>query len=232
MTQKEQVIEALASNGGYATFSELNHIVDTSSWGTKTAAATIRRIVQQDAKTFYRIVPGQWGLVAMRRKIEDGGATSKSSEYTHAFYQGELVEIGNLEDFKTYIPPQDKNHLFSHRRLCEVATLPKIYQFASERIMRKAKTVDTIWFNCREMPHTFFEVEHTTSIQNSLDKFFELQDFAARFVIVSHKSNEARFNDLMSNSRYMEIAKRVKFYSYEKLDKLYLSTLVAAENAI
>ena len=67
MTQKEQVIEALEKCGGYATFSELNQKVDTSSWGTKTAAASIRRIVQQDSKLFYRIVPGQWGLVSMRK---------------------------------------------------------------------------------------------------------------------------------------------------------------------
>ncbi|MEI3322803.1 MAG: hypothetical protein V8R92_07705 [Eubacterium sp.] len=46
MTQKEQVYLAMERNGGYATFQQLNRIVDTSDWRTKTPDATIRRIVQ------------------------------------------------------------------------------------------------------------------------------------------------------------------------------------------
>ncbi len=232
MTQKEQVIEALAANGGYATFSELNLLVDTSNWRSKTPGASIRRIVQQDAKMFYRIMPGQWGLVSMKRGIEANGATARSTEYTHSYYQGQLVEIGNIDQFETYVPPQDKNRMFSHRKLGEVASLQTIYEFASEQLLRRARTVDAIWFNCRHMPHSFFEVEHTTSIQNSLDKFFELQDFAARFVIVSQNSNKARFDDLMSWSRYREINGRVQFYSYERLEQLYSAKLISAANAI
>lgn len=232
MTQKEQVIEALAANGGYATFSELNRLVDTSEWRSKTPGASIRRIVQQDAKMFYKIMPGQWGLVSMKRRIEANGATERSTEYTHSYYQGQLVEIGNIDQFETYVPPQDKNRMFSHRKLGDVASLPTIYEFASEKLLRRARTIDAIWFNCRHMPHSFFEVEHTTSIQNSLDKFFELQDFAARFVIVSQNSNKARFDDLMSWSRYREINGRVQFYSYEKLEHLYSAKLISAANAI
>lgn len=215
-------------NGGFATFSELNRLVDVSSWATKTPAATIRRIVQLDPSVFYRIMPGQWGLVSERARIEQLGATSRSEVYTHSYYQGLLVEIGNARHCETFIPAQDKNHLYSSNRcLKDVASLTEIYGFTNEKILRKAKTVDVIWFNCREMPQAFFEVEHTTSIQNSLDKFFELQDFNARFLIVSASSNQARFSDLMSYSRYREIRSNVKFYPYEKLMRLYTSTLEA-----
>lgn len=41
MTQKEQVYLAMERNGGYATFQQLNRIVDTSDWRTKTPDATI-----------------------------------------------------------------------------------------------------------------------------------------------------------------------------------------------
>lgn len=44
---KDYVIEAMRANGGYATFQQLNKLVDCSNWGTKTPAATIRRIVQK-----------------------------------------------------------------------------------------------------------------------------------------------------------------------------------------
>ncbi len=221
MTQKEQVVEALERCGGYATFSELNQVIDTSSWGTKTAAASIRRIVQQDGKLFYRIVPGQWGLVSMRKKIESMGASGRSTEYTHGYYQGLLVDIGNMSNFKTYVPPQDRNRLYAHKKLGERITQAVICDFTHQKIMRKAKTVDTIWFNIREMPNAFFEVEHTTDIQNSLDKFFELQDFNAKFRIVSAPGNLYRFNDLMSYSRYDPIREMVSFYDYEKLVRLH-----------
>ena len=98
--------------------------------------------------------------------------------------------------------------------------------------MRKAKTVDTIWFNAREMPHSFFEVEHSTDIQNSLDKFFELQDFNSKFFIVAKQAKIRRFEDLLGWSRYAEIRKRVKFYDYEKLVKLHTVKLAERECAM
>lgn len=46
MSQKEDVIVAMKSNGGYATLQQLNRIVDVSSWKTKNPEASISRIVQ------------------------------------------------------------------------------------------------------------------------------------------------------------------------------------------
>ena len=232
MTQVEQVVEALTRCGGYATFSELNQNVDTSAWQTLTPAATIRRIVQTHPKLFYRIVPGQWGLVSMRHKIASDGADCRNQEYTHGYYQGLLVDIGNVEDYKTYVPAQDRNREYLHGKLGDFATLQKIYDFTNDRLMRKARTVDTIWFNAREMPNAFFEVEHTTDIQNSLDKFFELQDFNSRFYIVSSREKVRRFEDLLEWSRYAEIRKRVKFYDYEKLVRLHAAKLAERECAM
>lgn len=57
MTQKDQVVVAMEKNGGYATLQQLNRIIDTSSWGTKTPDATIRRIVQEN-KEFFKIKAG------------------------------------------------------------------------------------------------------------------------------------------------------------------------------
>ena len=62
MGQREQVIEAMESNGGYATLKQLNQLVDVSSWETKKHDATIRRIVQTNDQ-FFKIKPGLWGLV-------------------------------------------------------------------------------------------------------------------------------------------------------------------------
>lgn len=61
MTQKENVIEAMRKNGGYATFQQLNQIVDFSTWKTKTPQASVRQIVQVNDE-FFRIKPGLWAL--------------------------------------------------------------------------------------------------------------------------------------------------------------------------
>lgn len=221
MTQKEQVIEALRQHDGFATFVELYHWVDVSNWKTKTAAASIRRIVQENHSIFYRIVPGQWGLVSMRKQIESSGADARDPKYTHGYYQGLLVDIGNTEHYMTYVPPADRNRPYSQSKLGDKTTLRQIYEFTGQKILRKAKTVDTIWFNCREMPDSFFEVEHTTDIQHSLDKFYELQDFNAKFFIVSDMANKEHFNDLLSYSHYREIRKRVEFCDYARLYRYY-----------
>ena len=51
-TQTMQVIDTLRKNGGYATLGSLYHLVDTSSWGTKTPNESIRRIVQNSKDIF------------------------------------------------------------------------------------------------------------------------------------------------------------------------------------
>lgn len=81
MTQKEQVYLAMERNGGYATFQQLNRIVDTSDWRTKTPDATIRRIVHDNTE-FFRLKPGLWELtsckenVLQRFEIQQENATS------------------------------------------------------------------------------------------------------------------------------------------------------------
>ncbi|HZK38808.1 MAG TPA: hypothetical protein VFD23_01490, partial [Clostridia bacterium] len=59
--QEDSVIEAMKKNGGYATFQQLNQIIDFSGWKTKTPFASVRRIVQV-SDVFFRIQPGLWAL--------------------------------------------------------------------------------------------------------------------------------------------------------------------------
>ena len=62
-------------------------------------------------------------------------------------------------------------------------------------IIRKSE--DTIWFNERNMPHSFFEIEHSTDIQNSLLKFNDLQDFYVRMAIVADIKRKPEFEAKM-----------------------------------
>ncbi|MDR0892372.1 MAG: hypothetical protein LBN24_07145 [Mediterranea sp.] len=224
--QWEQVVEAMKAHGGYATFGQLNQLVDTSTWNTKTPAASIRRIVQKN-DLFFRVRPGLWGLKeyekAVLSKFQFRGKDKKKEElFTHSYYQGLLIEIGRMKGMLTYVPPQDKNRLFIDRPLKEMVSLEAIPpNFAYPEILRRAKTVDVIWFNERRMPSSFFEVEHSTDIQNSLTKFFELQDYYADFSIVAQESRKGQFDDVMSKSIFKPIRSRVTFVSYENIGKQY-----------
>lgn len=72
------------------------------------------------------------------------------------------------------------------------------------------------------MPCGFYEIEHTTNIKNSLNKFYELQDFRAEFFIIADEKRRNYFNDTISSTIYDAIRKNIKFISYENLAKQYL----------
>lgn len=88
-------------------------------------------------------------------------------------------------------------------------------------ILKFAKTVDVIWFNDRKMPNSFFEVEHTTDFKNSINKFFELQDFRANFYVVAKKERKKEFENIINSSIYLPIKKLLKFAAYESIVKQF-----------
>lgn len=224
-TQTYQVIEALRKEGGFATLRRLNEIVDFSTWKTKTPEASIRRIVQ-NGQSFFRIQPGLWALedcreeVLKRFKLKEGDRHSEE-QFSHGYYQGLLIEIGKYNNRKTYIPSQDKNRMFLDKRLSELADTYTIPPFTYECLLRKARTVDVVWFNEREMPSDFYEVEHTTDIKNSLSKFYELQDFASKFYIVADVHRKEEFNDKINVSMFNPIKSRVHFLDYGQVVAMY-----------
>ncbi len=236
MRQKDYVIQAMRTNGGYATFQKLNNTVDFSTWGTKTPYASIRRIVQTN-KDFFRIQSGLWGLTEQKDAILDKlaieeGDKKSIADFTHGYMQGIITEIGNIKHFNTYIPPQDKNRKFLEKKLCDLATVPQIYEFTYPEILKYAKTVDVIWFNERNLPNAFYEVEHTTDIKNSLDKFYELQDYRANFYIVAAQERKRQFENILSKSIYNGIREYIKFVSYDTLIRQYEKESIVIDGGI
>jgi len=125
---------------------------------------------------------------------------------------------------QTYVPNQDRNKLFLCNPLRDITTMNELYQFTYPEITRYAKTVDVAWFNDRNMPHAFFEIEHSTDIQNSILKFYELQDFNSNFYIVADDYRERLFCDIMNRSVFKLIKNRIKFISYESLSSIHTHT--------
>ncbi len=225
MKQYEAVIKVMEENDGYATLGYLNqHVLKVPgvTWKTKTPFASIRRIVQDD-RFFFKIRPGLWALKSHRDAILKKFAIDKKSsdekrqEFDHSYYQGLLVEVGNLEGLQTFVPYQDKNKFYLAKSLSEYTTLEHFYNFTYKHIVKRAVTIDVTWFNERNLPNSFFEVEHTTDIQNSLLKFLELQDFNAKFNIVASVNRKKEFQSKISYTAFKTIEDRVNFIDYENL---------------
>jgi hypothetical protein len=229
MKQYQAVISALENLGGQATLALLYHHtmqIPGVKWGTKTPFASIRRIVQVRPEIF-KVRPGLWALESYRQTLglpEPRGKREESqgtNEASHSYYQGLLTMIGNLRGFSTFVPNQDKNHLCLRRSLAELRSLQELPEFSYPELTRRVGTVDVTWFNERHMPHSLFEVEHSTDIQNSLLKFSELQDFSARMVIVASAARKREYQAKSQHRAFKEIAERVAFYDYESLARDY-----------
>lgn len=233
MKQHEAVIKTLEKLGGIATLGQLNQEVfkiKECEWKTKSPFASIRRIVQTRPKEIYKIKPGLYGLLSYQKQNEAKGIIEETdknrnskevAEFNHSYYQGLLIIIGNLKNLHTFLPHQDKNKLFLNDKLRDLSTLNEIPLYSYPSLVKKSSTIDVIWFNERQMPHSFFEVEHSTDIQNSLLKFNELQDFYTRMFIVADRKRKEEFEIKLNYAALKEIKTRVNFLDYEALTKQY-----------
>ena len=234
MTQPQAVIEIIERLGGIATLNQINQnifLIEDCKWGTKTPFASIRRIVRH-TDGIYRIKPGLYALENYRKQLEQDGIMvqtdkNKDSEevktFNHAYYQGVLLEIGKMRHMLTFVPDQDKNKRFLTTPLGNIRTIDIMPQYSYPQLVKRSSTIDVIWFNDNQMPHSFFEIEHSTDIQNSLLKFNDLQDFYVRMVIVADEKRHQEFVSKMGYAAFNELRqnKRVAFLSYDSLDKQY-----------
>ena len=117
--------------------------------------------------------------------------------------------------------------MFLHERLGDLRTLNDLPKYSYETLVSRSSTIDVIWFNKRNMPDSFFEVEHSTDIQNSLMKFSDLQDFYTRMFIVADEKRHSEFDKKIEYSAFENLRKekRVKFLSYSDLERQYRQTL-------
>ena len=82
------------------------------------------------------------------------------------------------------------------------------------------------------MPNCFYEVEHSTNIINSWNKFYELQDFRSKFCIVADIRRKAEFEDKINQSIYRPIKDIVSFVDYDSVANQYFNMTKIQENKI
>lgn len=230
MKQYEAVVEAMKHNGGYATLGGLYEIVPSipdCKWGTKTPFASIRRILQTHNNLFFRVEPGLWALVDKKNEVLNKlglciqEPRQRDQEFGHSYYQGLIIEIGNIKGYQTYIPKQDRNKKYLERTLGDTALLSEIPTFTYMPLVQRASMADVTWFNQRLMPSVFFEVEHSTDIYNSLLRFIEFQDFRSKFYIVASAVRKEEYKSKVAYSAFQPIKNMITFMDYESLSALH-----------
>jgi hypothetical protein len=223
MNQREAVVEAMRANGGYATLGHLYKAalqIPGVKWGTKTPFKSINRIVQ-DSRYFFRIRPGLWALLEVKKRLPADLAMKPRPESEHSYYQGLLVELGNLRKQKTYVPKQDRSKSFLGKPLAGYVTLDDIYPFTYPEIVDTAARVDVVWFNERKFPSEFIEVENTTDMRGAFLKFVMFEAFNSKFRVVAPAARNREFVSRLSHPSFEPIAKRTVFTSYDLVAELH-----------
>ena len=166
----------------------------------------------------------QRGIIVETEKNKN---SKEIKDFNHSYYQGLLLTIGNLRHYGTFAPNQDKNKFFVNEKLGDLRTLQDVPKYSYEYLVSKTSTIDVSWFNERQMPDSFFEVEHSTDIQNSLLKYQELQDFYTKMYIVADEKRHLEFDKKISYFSFDNLRKekRIRFLSYDDLEKQYKQAL-------
>ncbi len=223
MNQREAVIEAMRANGGFAT---LGHLYNEAlkipgvKWATKTPFSSINRIVQ-DPKYFFRIRPGLWALLEAKAELPSDLRKKPKPESDHTFYQGLLVQLGNLRKQNTFVPKQDRGKNFLGKPLGHWVTVDDIYPFTYDGIVRRAAAVDVIWFNDRKFPSEFIEVENTTDMHGAFLKFVLFGGFYSTFRIVAPAARKGEFDSKISHPSFASVAERTIFTPYNVVTDLH-----------
>jgi hypothetical protein len=244
MTQIEAVEAAMKGLGGYATLGQLYQTATKAegvTWRTKTPFASIRRIVQdperpETERRFFKIRPGLWALSAERDAVLDklglGPQTPRPKilDDAHTFYQGLLLELGSLRGRDTFAPDQDKNRsvLPGGTTLGVLRSLATFPAFTYDALLASGRTIDVSWFNERNLPDAFFEVESTTDMKNSLLKFVEFQDFRVRFHIVADGARRAELDQRLTLAAFAPLRSRVQFMDYAVVARMHDAEMESA----
>jgi len=223
MNQREAVIEAMKANGGYATLGSLYREalkITCVEWKSKTPFKSINRIVQ-DPRYFFRIRPGLWALLEAKDKLPPDVKEKPRPQSDHTYYQGLLVELGNLRKQQTFVPKQDRGRSFLGNPLGGLVTVESIFPFTYEDVVRRAATVDVIWFNDRKMPTEFIEVENTTDMNGAFLKFVIFEAFYSTFRVVAPEARKKEFTSKLTHPSFASVAKRTKFTSYDLVSDMH-----------
>jgi hypothetical protein len=223
VNQREAVVDVMKASGGYATLGQLYKdalAIPDVQWKTKTPFKSINRIVQ-DPKYFFKIRPGLWALLEFKDKLPADLRSKQTPASDHSYYQGLLVELGNLKNLQTFVPKQDRGRMFLGKKLGDLITVDNIHPFTYPEVVSRASSIDVIWFDDRKMPTDFIEVENTTDMHGAFLRFALLYAFNSTFRVVSPGPRKAEFTSKIAHPSFKTIAGRTRFSDYDFVSQMH-----------
>ncbi|MCX7839342.1 MAG: hypothetical protein N2559_07800 [Anaerolineae bacterium] len=221
-TFSDAIEQVMLANGYYASLQLIyKEFVKYRPLTGKTPLKTIQERVQRDRR-FTRIGLGVYALTEHLDKLPlapKPQTVVEQRNYMHTRIQGMLIEIGNMDGFKTFTP--DKSKVFDNKRLGNLVSLQRIPPFTYPRIVRSVRYIDVIWFNEQGFPERAFEVEDSTDFRRSLVKFTDLQYFNMTFHLIASAERKDKFEREVVRAAFSGIAKRCHFVSYDEIIQLY-----------
>lgn len=244
----DAIASVIENNNGIATTRQiLDQISNFRPLTGKTPEATILSELGR-SRRFAKIGVGVWALAEHKNdfvetnntlfqkdidivseSIQRNNINNKeielSAERLHGQIQGMLLEIGNVNGFRTYTP--NKNATFNNKPLKNLSTLGDIPNFTYERIIRAVRYIDVLWFTNDKEPFPVFawEVENSTNFRDGLIKFTELNFFKTHFYFLAPENKINKFQEEISRPLFKEIKSTCDFYSMERVRRSYQSTL-------
>lgn len=143
------------------------------------------------------------------------------------------MELGNLRRQQTFVPKQDRGKVFLGRPLSSLIIIEELYPFTYPETVRRAASVDVIWFNQRNFPTEFIEVENTTDMHGALLKFVIFDAFHSTFRVVAPAARKNEFESKLAHPSFQSVAGRTRFTSYEVVADMHAkaSAALASEQA-
>ncbi|MBA7579757.1 hypothetical protein ES708_21633 [subsurface metagenome] len=191
-------------------------LADPRRWGTKLRGIynALRPLTEHDYNTIKNaLVASEHEVVAEEEHLE-------LQDYRkHLQLQYQIADWGIRNGFRVYIATNDKGKI--REKLPEV--LDDIPKFHNEDVLGRAKRIDVLFFNKRNILTHAFEVEHTPIIYSGL---LRLNDIAesyptgkVQFIIVSDESNSDKFNDELSRPSFSLLRENnCRFVTYNEVE--------------
>lgn len=173
---------------------------------------------------------GQTLFGAKEEKIRAETLKGVSQRDLHSHVEGMLLELGNVYGYQTYTA--DPSAIFTGKTLNKFATMDKVPDFTSPRLIDVANKIDVIWFKKRALvtvPKHTFDVEVTTDFSKALHRAYQLRDFKISFYVVSSIEKESQFKKRLTTDPYLGISNRMFFRSLEEVFSLYETAIKHSE---
>lgn len=226
MTKVEAIEQLMRDNGGTATLKDIYDSITKyypTAKNAKEWEAGLRGVLYREVRNNRRFKKIGLSIYALSDYTEAPKPSLKDAVRMHSFIEGICVELGNMNDYKTYTA--DASMVYRENlKLSSFTTLEEFPKFSYDDVVNEAKRIDVIWFNNSGLlfPQRVFEVvDSISTLDGAFNRSLQLKNFRTEFYIVAPEKHRAKFNHTIQLERYNPNMDRFSFISYDEIMELY-----------